>query len=299
MCRDQAYCYSYQRQALEAISESPPILDVLSGSRSVLRLLLEVPFRLANFGGGPMAATLPLLGCHPFSAATGGIDRDGGILYLAERGRKDQRTKPPAFLPTKGGEKRWKASREKSSIPLVHPWLGPPHGITPPTQWDRSHVSMIHNVRRGRRCMLTRTKFFCRMPGDGKQLLVLLTCSGAMIIAMSNPFRLGSVFFRRTLDRPSCNELDVIKFEHVHAVSRLPCHDTPRLLRSGFDSNFHRRRREEIYHRLRDDSAEGREAASTTPSRQPSSMVPTPTSAENGEMIDSDTTTPTRRRRGK
>lgn len=176
--------------------------------------------------------------------------------------------------------------------PSRPPLAGTPHGITPPTQWDRSHVSMIHNVRRGKRWMLTRTKFFCRMPGDGKQLLVLLTCSGAMIIAMSSPFRLGSVFFRRTLDRPSCNELDVIKFEHVHAVSRLPCHDTPRLLRSGLDSNFHRRRREEIYHRLRDDSAEGREAASTTPSRQPSSMVPTPTSAENGEIIDSDTTTP-------
>lgn len=107
--------------------------------------------------------------------------------------------------------------------------------------------------------------------------LSLLTCSGAVIIAMSNTFRLDSTSFRRTLDRPSCNEVGVINFERVHAVSRLPCHDTPRPLRSGFDSNLHRRRREEIYDRLRDDSAERSDSASTTtsrPSRQPPTRGP-------------------------
>lgn len=243
VCRGQAHCYlyiSFNRGRLSASHRrsymscqragmfcrgAGPVGLFLSGSRSVLRLLLQAPFPLADFWQDPWRQRCPLSVATPFRwPRVELIEMEAWSIWLMGGEKTEEQNQQ--FFP----DKEWRETMGGFQRGVFHP-SRPPLAGTPPwhqttNQWDCYHVPMIHKVRRGNRWMLTRTKFFCRMPGDGKQLLVLLTCSGAMIVAMSNTFRLDSVFFRRTLDRPSCNEQDVIKFERVRAVSRLPCHNT-------------------------------------------------------------------------
>lgn len=95
------------------------------------------------------------------------------MVYLAEEGRKDRRTKTPDFFPTKGGEKRLKAPQRGVFPPSRSPLAG-----TPPWQHTTSPVGLlpcVHNSSgaSGKRGMLTRTKFRCRMLGHGEQAVLV------------------------------------------------------------------------------------------------------------------------------
>lgn len=158
-CVEDEHILLLPASAWEAIGESSPILYVLpgsryvlSGSRSVLRLLLQAPFHWLILGD-PWRQRCPFSVATPFRRPRVELIEMAAWSIWPRGGRggaKRPKNKKTRIFPTKGGEKRLKASQRGVFHPSRPPLAGTPRGITPPTQRDCYHVSIIHKVRRGK-----------------------------------------------------------------------------------------------------------------------------------------------------